>query len=160
MHLDDLKTLALSLGLKSSALGDLELAFEAYDDNGKQSAQTFITNWLRERPHCVQREPDVDVATKLLTNLSAQADLVKEVGVDEAKAQIERLGGKLGLITKAKAADTEPDPKSSSNPWHKNYRGDAEAKRVELIKSLGTAKAAALAKAAGVDIAGRPLAKR
>jgi len=47
--------------------------------------------------------------------------------------------------------------KGEGNPWSKNYKGkDAEARRIAIIKS-GTQRAVSLAKAAGTDLAGRPL---
>jgi hypothetical protein len=53
-------------------------------------------------------------------------------------------------------ASAEAQAKLATNPWSKDFRGDAEAERLRIIKT-STKMAAGMAKAAGVRIDGGPL---
>jgi hypothetical protein len=46
----------------------------------------------------------------------------------------------------------------SNNPWHPSFVGNRTAAISNFISAFGTAKSSAMAKSAGTDIAGRPLA--
>ncbi|WLA39471.1 hypothetical protein QNJ95_42650 [Bradyrhizobium elkanii] len=154
MDRSDLETIAFARGIKKAAIGDLELAFV---DDGKQSLGAFIDEWVKSRPHAREAEPGTGEST-ILHSLSEQASLVRKVGEVEARAQIEALGGTLGSITKAPAADAGVDPKGSSNPWSPAYRkSDKQQRQIGLIRALGTAKCVELARAQNRTISDTPL---
>jgi hypothetical protein len=98
-------------------------------------------------------QPDVDpdlLASARAGNKTARAQIYKQTG-DLAKTD--------ALIAQKPAAD-KGDDDASKNPWRaKNFRSDkdAQARASGIIRRLGTATAANLARAAGVTLDGRPL---
>jgi hypothetical protein len=99
---------------------------------------------------------------------TARAKLVRLVGEDKANVAARAHGltgiGDFKRVGKAPAnADDKGDDQSkdkntaSKNPWKLPPGAEADAARAAFIRSVGTKAAAGLAKAAGVDLAGRPL---
>ena len=83
-------------------------------------------------------------------------DLAKANYTNNTNANGDTTNGGERADDAAFAAKTGVTP--STNPWSPNYKGkDAEAKRIRLIRTLGTKAAQGMAFAAGTDIAGRPL---
>jgi hypothetical protein len=118
--------------------------------------------------------------------LAAQAALVKTYGEDEAKAEASRWGTSLGSL-KPGRLEGEPDPETvekikakakaeddegpSRNPWQKSWspggvRSPDERAQLRLeaqsrvIRTMGTAGASRMARAAGVTLGGLPLARK
>ncbi|MGY3441105.1 hypothetical protein [Bradyrhizobium sp. USDA 4473] len=155
MNANDMSIIALNAGVKKSALADIATQFS---DDGGASLAEWLESKRAEKAHWFE-PPAGNGDDAALYSLSAQSDLVKSLGLQEAEAHMIRLGAKLGSV-KPRPAE-EIDEKGANNPWSTRYRGkDAERRRIEIIRTLGSAKAAALARAAGTDLAGRLLAKR
>lgn len=102
-------------------------------------------------------EADVALAAQAVNNMTLQNVLVKKVGIDNAVKLLALAGGELGKVTnKAVPAATGKDV-DMSNPWRSGDAPGAHEARLSIIKNNGTKAALALAKAAGTDLAARPL---
>jgi hypothetical protein len=92
----------------------------------------------------------------------ARQKLLKAIGPEATDAAAKRFGlsGYADFRSAGKVPDDfRPKDKSVGNPWSPKYSGKvpADQERVRLIKTLGTKVATQMARAAGTDIAGRPL---
>ena len=123
----------------------------------KQLGEGGKRSWFIDRNDADNRKAADDLeqlADEACTSLAAQGRLYKIDPVKAAQLLAER-GLALGQLGKPKKSGTEDH---RANPWSANYKGgDAEAERVRIIQRLGTKAAQAMAKAAGADLAGRPL---
>jgi hypothetical protein len=94
-----------------------------------------------------------------------QGERVKEIGEANAKREAELFGTSLGSLKKgalpSEAAKTklEGGEDQRRNPWSQKFAGDRTAAIQNFIKTFGSAASARMAKAAGADLAGRPLAR-
>lgn len=121
----------------------------------------------KNKPHLLPRKFESSLADQAFLgrgNRTKMQELVREVGIDQAHKIARTYGRKnafdAATIGTAPTDDDGGNAKSkkdkSTNPWLDDSAA-GEARRIAVIKSLGTKVAAGLAKSAGKDIAGRPL---
>ncbi|GEM_PF-4982953 len=90
-------------------------------------------------------------------NLKDRSALLAKVGEEKFAAILREYGA---TVTRN---GTRPDNSAaakgevSKNPWHASFKGDRVAAQIAVIKGLGTASAARMAKSAGVTLSGQPL---
>jgi hypothetical protein len=110
------------------------------------------------KPKVNEGEVALALAADAIGNLSMQSQLIKEYGVEHTASILKLAGGKLGeIVTKPKPGQGDKSKTvDSGNPWANNAPG-AEQARIDVIRRLGTKAASGMAKAAGVDLAGRKL---
>ena len=101
----------------------------------------------------------LSLAADGVENLTIQSQMLKAFGPEATMGALRLVGGELGKITPKKplpGAKTGPGVVDSTNPWANNAPGSEQA-RIDVIRRLGTKAASGMAKAAGVDLAGRKL---
>lgn len=156
----------------------LPAAVEAFAERGEwtnETAGSWVAQAKAKHPEFWIKPPtEADLANAELEkqaftgkgNATARAKLVKAVGEDDANERARKYGlrnvgdfarrGIAPVTDDDKNKDTKPD--AAKNPWVLPP-DDPEgiARRNGIIRSLGTRVASELARAAGKDIAARPL---
>jgi hypothetical protein len=155
----DVRALALNAGVAEIALPDVMINFPNDD-------RTSFGEWFEgikaNKPHWMKQEP-VAPGDELY-DIKAQTAYFKTHGEAATVAHLAKHGLKLGVVTarpKDKSSGDDGVP-PSTNPWAKNFKGDAaarEARRQAIIKS-STALARKLAANEGLRIDGGPLLRR
>jgi hypothetical protein len=109
-----------------------------------------------EEDAAAQRTADADATfdPDQPINLRLRGDFFKKYG--EA-AYNEEMQSRGATATKQATTKAERGEDQSGNPWHPSFAGDRQAAIVNFIKTFGTVKATAMARAASSDISGRPL---
>jgi hypothetical protein len=127
--------------------------------------------WIQEfKSHLLPRayEPRLaDQAFLGLGNASKMQELARQVGLEQAHEIAKGYGKRDAFDRKtigrtpeerdamaARAERAKTDPRK--NPWA-DTTADGERRRIEAIRALGSKVASELARAANVDLAGRPL---
>lgn len=108
-------------------------------------------HWLRDE---VSLSDLITAACTGPINLKARGALLDKVGEEKFNAILREYGC---TATKNGAKPDNSREAISGNPWHPKFEGDRVKAQTSIIKGLGTAKAAQLAKAAGVTLGGQPL---
>lgn len=156
----------------------LPAAVAAFKD-GEWSAErceSWVTLAKSEKPELWTKQPTAaDSANAALERAAfegkgdavARSKLVKAVGEHAANATAIKYGlrgigdfkSKGIAPATADKGDGKGDDKDTTtkNPWKLPPGPEADAARAAFIRSVGTKAASGLAKAAGVDLAGRPL---
>jgi hypothetical protein len=164
-----LESTAEKVGMRPEAVDDLLLHIPEFSVmQGEDGVRTLIhaesglsafdycnVNLRQIRPHYFPSAYDGSLADKafLEPNLTAQGQLVKEIGLRDAEALAKKYNTRLGSDKKGTAPDddSKPAPKPGSfNPFLK--RNWSLARQGEIVKSLGPEKAAQIAKAAGCKL--------
>jgi len=120
--------------------------------------------WLRKnKGHLLPPESKPDEVAEVFATFNAtkRQQLATKVGFEEAN-RLAQLHGFRSLFARERDPNFTPkdDGKPSTNPFLIKDEKLRTQKVTAAIKALGSAKVAALAKAAGTDLAGRPLARR
>lgn len=138
-------------------------------NNKGETLEEYVASLRNTHPHYWASDDIVDEAEKAFggrPTLTYRGELLKNVGAAMYAMLRDQWGASdsnLNPGTRPGPADVKTgqpaDKSSSGNPWSKNFAGDdtERAGRIaSIIKAMGTAGAAGMAKAAGTTI-GRPL---
>jgi hypothetical protein len=127
-----------------------------------------LARTLKAKPHYLLLGTELDRATEAWTStsLKLRGERIIEIGEKAAVAEAALYGikpwskeaGKLPEATIDANGKISIPQGASTNPFSPHWRGaDRNAAITNIIKAMGSAGAARMAKAAGSDIAGRPL---
>lgn len=137
-----IKEAATAAGALPSSLSDFENDVQTYAITSADEIPAWIAKCKTERPHrfALQSDHDIDLATRAFVgkNKTAESLLYRAVGKDRFEALKELY---------ANGGPEEQKKERSTNPW--SAESWSTAKQFSIIRSLGAAKAAELAKAAG-----------
>jgi hypothetical protein len=164
----EVRQLCAEAGVLETAIEDFVDEYRAHIFERKEIA-AHIAKMRTEKPHrwvlAGTENDDLYVeAFGPTPNMTKQVEVVKLVGGTRAAEIAAQFGTKLGTAKPGTVpASIKTDSTNASNPFLRLRRPDntvdpaAAAKVDNLIKSLGTRKAEAIAKAVGRTITGLPL---
>jgi hypothetical protein len=157
---NDIRALARLSGVR-------EVAFEDVLVNFPNNDSTSFADWLERikpsRPHWFKPQTDGSDAEPALYKVEAQGQYVRDHG-DLALMDLLRAHGltEPGQTLKAKPVNAA-DIAKSGNPWSNECKlsdPEREARKVSIIRRMGTRAASSLAASAGVTLSGAPLKRR
>jgi hypothetical protein len=133
-----------------------------------ETVAEVLARTLKAKPHYLLLGTELDRATEAWTgtSLKLRGERIIEIGEKAAVAEAALYGikpwskeaGKLPEATIDANGKISIPQGASTNPFSPHWRGaDRNAAITNIIKTMGSAGAARMAKAAGTDIAGRPL---
>jgi hypothetical protein len=151
----------------------------------EETAASLIEGYFNDRPHLTKPKSKAsaipkaerDAAFGSAPSLKAQGAIVEKYGREDAEECAARYGSKLGSMKagsdpadheKAMSveaarkivseADAAAKKEATNNPFAASYRKPDKLAQIEgIIRRKGTKFAQELARAAGTDLAGRPL---
>jgi hypothetical protein len=116
----------------------------------------------KHRPHWLSDEVALgdlitgacDGGPKRPVDLKTRAALLAKVGPERYAAILQEYGA---TTTRNGMRPDKSKSDASKNPWAPSYKGDRIAAQTAVIRGMGTAVAASMAKSAGVTLGGQPL---
>jgi hypothetical protein len=165
-----LEAAAHQRGLRPEAIAEItEDDFVQRFIDAQQPALTFLERLVTARPELlpVEHDPaDLDKAREQFRTLKGRGEYLAAHGQQQYDETLKAVGGTVGSLkipdapldnSKGSGGGKKKSSGRVTNPWSPDFKGDALAERVRIIKQ-STKLAVSLAKSAGMRLDGQPLA--